>query len=302
MDTQPILIELPVIPVEPEPSRDPAAIAFSRRLAMLRGEVEPPDSDIPVCVYCGKSSGRLIESDAVGDFIHEECWPAFHEHPEVKAIQAQAAAETEAKEEEYSRWVREGQTLGSRRKGLIVGFNDLQFQVGDWLVKGEDRGFVSSGRYQQAAKLTGYAVSSLQKFASVSRRVPACIRVCKPWAVHQAVAPVENEADRAAILKKAVEKNWSVRDLKNALKPNLTRQETMAACSDEAIARASQQALISKLNTWAQGIILPDNLGMQLWRDRVKLAPESRELLIKRLRESAAYLIEKADELAKVGA
>jgi hypothetical protein len=296
MDTQPILIELPVIPVEPEPSRDPAAIAFSRRLAMLRGEVEPPDSDIPLCVYCGESSGRLIESDAVGDFIHEECWPAFREHPEVKAMQAQAAAETEAKEENYSLWVREGRVLGARRKSLIDGFSDLQFQIGDWLIEGEDGGFkVQKGLYKVAEELTGYKTKSLRDFAYVARRVPPSIRIDKPWATHQAVASLKTEALRKQALDRAIEKGWKVRDVRKALaKVKPEYKDLTPRTAKEHAVDDSDAIVSSRFRTWMKSLSPPESDFTFLLP---RMTAEGRKRISEDLKKTATKLLEYAARL-----
>lgn len=296
MSIQPILIELPVVPVEPEPAPDPAALAFSQRLAILRGEVEPPDSDILVCVYCGESSGRLVESDAVGGFIHEACWPAFREHPEVKAMQAQQAAEIEAKDENYSRWVREGEILGGRRKTFIAGFNDLPFQIGDWLVKGEDGGFrVPQGLYKVAEQLTGYKNKSLRDFASVSRRVPLSIRYRQlPWAAHQVVASLKTEAHRKEALELAVAKGWKVRDIRKALanvKPEY-KDPTPQELKDGQ--REKTLVLWKRFERWVDSLYVPENEFSEMVGCAV---PKTRQYAAGRLRETAAKLLEYAAKL-----
>ncbi len=297
MSVQPVLLELPVVPVEPEPAPDPAAVAFSHRLAILRGEVEPPASDVPICVYCGESNGRLIESDSVGGFIHEACWPAFREHPEVKTMQAQSAAETEATDERYSRWVSEGKVLGARRKSLIDGFSELQFQIGYWLIKGEDGGFsrrTQQGLYNAAEKITGYKVGSLRDFVYVARRIPSSLRNDKlPWAAHKAVACLKTESLRKQALDMAVEKGWKVRDLRKAManvKPEYSDLTPRTVKEHNQL----DKILSRRFRAWMQALSAPEtDFDYMLPR----LTSEGRKHISEDLKKHAAKLLEYAARL-----
>lgn len=302
MSIQPILLELPVLPVEPAPAPDPAAIAFSHRLAMLRGEVEPPDSEFPVCIYCGereKDHQRLCESDTVGDFIHEgKCFLAFMAHPDVKAHFEQEYAAQEEKDDAYARWLREGEMLGVRRKSLIEGFSTLQFQIGDWLIRGEDSEyFVNRIGYKKAEVLTGYKANSLRQFTWVARCFPPSRRIDKlPWAAHQALASLKQEY-RHEGLEKAAKFGLKVSEIRRQVKSLPASYWNGVPKTKEEPADEYLGLLEVRYSKWANGLFLEPKLEAELTAAIPRVSKEKREAQAERLKKAAAQLLKLADVL-----
>ena len=91
----------------------------------------------------------------------------------------------------------------------------LQFAIGDWLQHGEEH---YGEMYVQAASDTGIPEETLMILKHVSSRVAPATRIKDlTWSHHREVAKFPPE-EQARWLKKALDKGWSVRDLKDALK------------------------------------------------------------------------------------
>jgi hypothetical protein len=156
------------------------------------------DQEERVCFVCGNGPGPLgplwdQQLQELG-WVHDVCWPKYRELPDVRAFEEQQAQQKKEEKAAKEVWIREGRELGARRAGRKKEGEQIPFRVGDWLVNGEDQGFirwVMSPDYREAEQLTGYKRDSLYKFAYVARHVPSCIRMQSlPWAMHQTVAPV----------------------------------------------------------------------------------------------------------------
>lgn len=260
-------------------------------------EIQQMDSpEVPVCVFCGKANNGgqlLVPSDAAGGPIHErECWYAYLETPEYKARNV-AAEEEHA---EHVGWVNYGTVLGSHRKALTSGFSKLQFDVGDWLVTGEDRGYIGVTNYAETERLTGYKVSCLRKFATIARRVPEGMRIPSlPWAAHQAVAYIADPEQRKQVLKHAVAEGLSVAGLRRHIKtlspkqqvaPKTIREHNLE--STEGHAALARQ----RLEAWDRALSSPE-IGDELMAAMPQI--RNREQLAERLKKTAALLIRYAE-------
>lgn len=110
----------------------------------------------------------------------------------------------------FDEWLAEGKELARRKKELIAGTWQLQFDIGDWLIKCEN--------YRAGEELTGYSASTLRTFVYVARHVPFHIRNANlPWGIHQLVAPLQSDEDKALFLQAATKKEWSVSDARAVL-------------------------------------------------------------------------------------
>lgn len=107
-------------------------------------------------------------------------------------------------------WRAEGEELARRKKELIVGTWQLQFDIGDWLIKCEN--------YMVGEEITGYSKSTLRTFVYVARHVPFLLRIANlPWGIHQLVAPFKSDGDKEAFLDLAVKQKWSVSNARTYL-------------------------------------------------------------------------------------
>jgi hypothetical protein len=103
----------------------------------------------------------------------------------------------------FDEWRAEGEELARRKKGLIAGFWQLQFDVGDWLIDCEN--------YGMGEEITGYSKSTLRTFVYVARHVPFHIRNASlAWGIHQLVAPFKSDDDKELFLQNASTGKWSV--------------------------------------------------------------------------------------------
>ena len=117
-------------------------------------------------------------------------------------------------------WCQMGVSLAQRR-AQITGMGSRQmWEVGDWLVAGEDRAYRHLNRIKVralAADITGYSRHTLTMAVSVSRKVKPSVRVDGlSWWHHLAVAKLD-EAEQAVWLARAAEQEWSVRQLREQL-------------------------------------------------------------------------------------
>lgn len=103
----------------------------------------------------------------------------------------------------FAQWLAEGAELARRKKGLIAGFWQLQFDIGDWLIKCEN--------YKAGEDITDYSASTLRTFVYVARHVPFYMRNASlPWGIHQLIAPFKSDDDKELFLQSAAKERWSV--------------------------------------------------------------------------------------------
>lgn len=118
-------------------------------------------------------------------------------------IRMQEEPRVDAPRSKFDEWRAEGEELVRRKKGLIAGFWQLQFDVGDWLIDCEN--------YKEGENITGYSASTLRTFVYVARHVPFYMRnAILPWGIHQLVAPFKSDDDKQLFLQSVAQEGWSV--------------------------------------------------------------------------------------------
>ena len=108
-----------------------------------------------------------------------------------------------------------------------------QFWIGDALQYGENR---FGELYAQAASETGYSSESLRGMQWVASRIPASVRrLTLSWSHHQVAAGSEDPGSWLAI---AERQEWTVKDLRHAIKPPAPK----AVCGMEGCPMRKEQA------------------------------------------------------------
>lgn len=91
----------------------------------------------------------------------------------------------------------------------------VQFWIGDWI--NANWGKYEHGKYDEAEKL-GYDKELLRQYSFVSERIESVIRITVlSWSHHREVASLSSDQQKHW-LQQAVENNWTVRELKDAIK------------------------------------------------------------------------------------
>jgi len=172
------------------------------------------------CVWCGAVPAQKCNEEVF--ICSHGHWKAFVTLPEYVAWGEQAQAADIAYSHALVEWREAGKALGAQHKALTQKEEQLQFAIGDWMVTGEDRGYIASHshcNYPEAERVTGYSLSSLRNFAYVARHVPASIRMdAVSFGIHQLVAPLKNIEDQKRILQKAAAENLSVAKVRELVK------------------------------------------------------------------------------------
>jgi hypothetical protein len=118
------------------------------------------------------------------------------------------------------KWRDAGGNLAQLRRQLGATGSRQMWEVGDWLVAGEDEVFTHLTRArvrQLAAAITGYSRHTLSMAASVARKVAPSARVDGlSWWHHLVVAKLDPAA-QSQWLVQAAEQEWSVRVLREQL-------------------------------------------------------------------------------------
>jgi hypothetical protein len=118
-------------------------------------------------------------------------------------------------------WQEEGIRLSGSRERIESSGSRLMWEVGDWMVAGEDvvlKTLKKQKIRQMAAGISGYSSHTLRMAASVARKVEPDIRIDGlSWWHHQIVAKLDKE-DQSKWLTHAAEAGWSVRDFRNELR------------------------------------------------------------------------------------
>jgi len=253
-------------------------------------------SMVPVCVYCHQIKNNeqlLVLSDAAGGPIHEkECWDNFLKSPAYK----ERKAGEEIFQARCKKWAERGKEFNSRRLILQGNYRTLQFDIGDWLVEGCEEGYCSFSEYQKAQEWTGYKVDSLEKFAYVAQRVPRCIRVQLPWAVHQAVAPLNDLQKMEEVLRDASKNHLSVRDVQNLVR---LIQKGAEPKTDEPQQRGRISGIDRTALTFMERLdgVLPERTQEAVIASS-RMSPDVRQKLLDRV-ESTLIRLEKVKKLLK---
>lgn len=99
------------------------------------------------------------------------------------------------------------------------------FWIGDWI--NSNWGKYERGKYDDAEKL-GFEKETLQVYGSVASSVKSLIRIKDlSWSHHQTVSKFP-EKEQKEWLQQAVDNNWSVRDLKKAIRESLKPKTPIA--------------------------------------------------------------------------
>lgn len=113
-----------------------------------------------------------------------------------------------SKETSYTEWAEKGKELDKLAR---ISEYVLPWLIGDWVVAGEE---LFDERYAQAVDFTGYTYGRIANCAWVARRVPINMRKKGlTFAHHEAICSLPNE-ERDRWLEMAVERFWTVRELK----------------------------------------------------------------------------------------
>jgi len=268
-----------------------------------------PQDDNKVCVWCGgRTNGR--ESNEGVYYCTEDHWRAYVNLPEFRAFSEAQQKEQEARNLAAQQWRDEGLKLGERARALRIEKEQLQFDIGDWLVKGEDNRFCRD--YKEAETITGYSVSSLRTFAYVARHVPACIRMHgMPWGAHQLVAPLKKVEDQRRVLEKAAAQNLPVSAVKKLVKglptgivPKKTDEHNIAIgrsnfdCLNGEIKKYGPDAVIAmrRMNKWLERVGMPMTLHEEKAWDFL-LPKIDRPALAEHIRKAAARLTSLAEKI-----
>jgi hypothetical protein len=109
----------------------------------------------------------------------------------------------------FEEWVNLGEQLTE------VG-DSMAWWVGDWIEQGT---VVYGGKYADALEVMALDLSTLKSYAYVARRFSETFRRRNnlSWSHHEAVASLV-EAEQDAFLDAAVKHEWSVRDLRDAIR------------------------------------------------------------------------------------
>lgn len=94
--------------------------------------------------------------------------------------------------------------------------NACNWWIGDWLFYGE---FAYGQKYDDAIRVTGLDEGTLQNYSYVSGKVETSLRnEILSWTHHLVVAPLPRDQQRHW-LDQAAKKGWTVRDLREHLRP-----------------------------------------------------------------------------------
>lgn len=118
-------------------------------------------------------------------------------------------------------WREAGRRLSQQRDGLGRRGSRHMWEIGDWLVVGEDQIFRRMKRMkvrEVAAGVTGYSMRTLKLAVSVARRIDPEARVeSLTWWHHLLVAWLDRPS-QVGWLTRAVEERWSAEQLRQQLR------------------------------------------------------------------------------------
>ena len=268
---------------------------MSDQWAVLKARAEAE-----LCLVCGKGREAGVMHEQELGLVHDDvCYQSYLKSSELKGFESAHEKEREAK----AQWEREGRALGGRRADRKKSEEyDVPFQVGDWLIRGEENGFIRRSPnpdYREAEKLTGYKKQSLYKFASVSRLVPDCIRMQKqlPWAIHQTVATAAHlgQERQRELLQRALHEKLSVRQFRVFVNDQLANRASLHLV--EANLSTADRRAVRAIRMCDQTLPPPD--FTKLMRTLSSMTPAIRQSLVDRLKETAARLTRCAKEISK---
>jgi hypothetical protein len=162
-------------------------------------------------------------------------------------------------------WIATGRQLGVHRKQHQSSGSRLMWDIGDWLLEGEETVLKHEKRptiRDFASQLTGYSRHTLTMAASVSRRVSPARRIeALSWWHHLVVANLGGD-QQSEWLTRAVEYEWTVPRLRQELRasmPGIGPERPSPRKGDRVVRRLVElkreqisDALLAELGDWWQ--------------------------------------------------
>jgi len=101
----------------------------------------------------------------------------------------------------------------------------VQFYIGDKILEGEDEGYITHGKYDRVAKLTGIEKHNLQDYVMTCKSIKSVNRITDlTYTHHLQVIKLESE-NQEFFLNEAVKNHWSVSALREAIKQKQIDEE-----------------------------------------------------------------------------
>lgn len=95
----------------------------------------------------------------------------------------------------------------------------VQFWIGDWVRFGENKGYISSKKYDEAEEATGLDRGTIQDYKWVAEKVPSSLRKEElTYSHHKEVAGLEQEK-QIEFLNRAIAEKLTVRGLRSLASP-----------------------------------------------------------------------------------
>lgn len=113
------------------------------------------------------------------------------------------------------------QALGRR---LVKLHEAAAWAIGDWLIYGRGK---YGETYERAAELTGRSYESLSQYLRVAVAFPPAKRMDCPWSQHRETLRLNPES-RKAVLQRAIESQWTKRQLAAHISHSLAPSQALA--------------------------------------------------------------------------
>ena len=151
-----------------------------------------------------------------------------------------------------------------RQLGRIISEsgNRLQWDIGDWIVAGQDT-YGERRAYREAQSIfTGYLPATLKDFAYVSRHVPSSVRTNDTsWAHHKQVARFPNPDYQKQLLAEATKRKWSLAKFREYVQekhPQQKKKELREKKQSTAVLQnpaAAVQSVVKKLDEYVNSTL-----------------------------------------------
>ena len=152
-------------------------------------------------------------------------------HKEQKKQQKAVELAQQREHKQFEEWKKVGTQLGKQS-------NASQWNIADWLVKGEAIIASKKKRYDEAEKITGMERATLQDMASVAKNIKISVRNEKLTFFHHRLVRKMKPADQKKWLDYAEHKKLSVNNLRLALAKEGNTKSTSRADKGKARGRA----------------------------------------------------------------
>ena len=100
----------------------------------------------------------------------------------------------------------------------------VQFYIGDKILEGEEEGYITRGKYDRVAELTGIEKDKLMQYVSINKAISLRRRKELPYTHHYEVAKLEPKSQEY-FLNEAVKNHWSVSKLREQIKEKEKEEE-----------------------------------------------------------------------------